>query len=291
MSIRLEPYNSPDVPFRDYYSAITYTLDDAINCKAVDFEADDMQYTVDFMSSTKANKAFRESFNSKIVARYGMRELGIIPVRRWKQQFVRVMNEQLPKYAQLYRAKYTDFLQTEAHTETQSTTGTSTTNESGKGTSTGTNTSKGNTSENGSSTTTFNTNVATDTDTYNKGREINSDFPQSQLAGNSDYATTGKDFENETTANANERKTGTESTKTTDESTSSNTTNTSGNTTSEGTSKTDESGTLQDDRISYGDVLEKYIRFAERYKHIDVLLLDELEPLFTSLVTVNVNGY
>lgn len=40
-----------------------------------------------------------------------------------------------------------------------------------------------------------------------------------------------------------------------------------------------------------GNITDKMIDYAERFKNIDELLLDELETLFVSMYTVNVNGW
>lgn len=42
-------------------------------------------------------------------------------------------------------------------------------------------------------------------------------------------------------------------------------------------------------RIKEGDYVESAAKFAEMYKGIDEMMLDELEPLFISLYTANVN--
>lgn len=42
-------------------------------------------------------------------------------------------------------------------------------------------------------------------------------------------------------------------------------------------------------RIKEGDYVESTAKFAEMYKGIDEMMLDELEPLFISLYTANVN--
>lgn len=40
-----------------------------------------------------------------------------------------------------------------------------------------------------------------------------------------------------------------------------------------------------------GDTLEKVTAIRDGYADVDVLILDELEPLFSSLITVNANGF
>lgn len=45
------------------------------------------------------------------------------------------------------------------------------------------------------------------------------------------------------------------------------------------------------ERVRDGDTVDRYLDFAERFKGIDELLLDELECLFVGLYTMNVNVY
>lgn len=82
-------------------------------------------------------------------------------------------------------------------------------------------------------------NILQESREFNKDRTVNSDFPQTQLAGNQDYASTGIDHESET--------------------------------------------------LLEGNPVDKLIDFSERYRDIDVMILDELEILFSTLVTVSVN--
>lgn len=83
-------------------------------------------------------------------------------------------------------------------------------------------------------------NVLQDSDQWHKGRRIGSDFPQTALAGNQDYASDGTDEEWETVTN--------------------------------------------------GSTMDKLKDFKS-YNDVDVMLLDDLDVMFTCLFTVNVNGY
>lgn len=74
-------------------------------------------------------------------------------------------------------------------------------------------------------------------DEYEKSRDIFSDFPATQLSGNSDYTSTGTDRERE--------------------------------------------------RVVEGDFAEKYGSYARTFSDVDVLILDDIDFLFTSLITVN----
>lgn len=83
-------------------------------------------------------------------------------------------------------------------------------------------------------------NVLQESDTWHKGRRIGSDFPQTMLAGNQDYASDGTDEEYETVVN--------------------------------------------------GSVMDKLQQF-QSYNDVDVMILNDLEVLFSCLFTVNINGY
>ena len=81
-------------------------------------------------------------------------------------------------------------------------------------------------------------NVAGHEGEWYKSRNIFSDFPQTQLGGNSDYASTGNDTEYE--------------------------------------------------RIKRADVLDTLERLKD-YRDVDVLVLDDLEQIFSCLISVSVN--
>ena len=76
---------------------------------------------------------------------------------------------------------------------------------------------------------------------YGKSRDIFSEFPQTMLSGNSDYASTGND--------------------------------------------------RQYERITEGDVVEKFAAIRDRLQSVDAMVLDELETLFSCLFTANMNSY
>ena len=76
---------------------------------------------------------------------------------------------------------------------------------------------------------------------YRKAREIGSDFPQTQLGGRQDYASTGHDLEEET--------------------------------------------------VHEGDPIDQIDKAASKYRDIDIMIIDELEILFSSLVSVALNAW
>lgn len=79
-----------------------------------------------------------------------------------------------------------------------------------------------------------------DIDEWHKRRQITSDYPETLLSANADYASDGVDLEYETVKN--------------------------------------------------GNIAEHTAQFAELYRGVDTLLLDELEVLFIQVYTANVNG-
>lgn len=129
----------------------------------------------------------------KILNRYQYRELGVLPAARWKDAYLRKMNEIMPKYKMLY-SRLDEGI---------------------------------NPFQSGSN--------------YEKERNIFSDFPATHLSGNSDYTSSGNDRERE---NVNE-----------------------------------------------GDILDKMNEFSNRYRDIDVMILDELDCLFSCLLTATVPVY
>ena len=76
---------------------------------------------------------------------------------------------------------------------------------------------------------------------FGKSREIESEFPETLLSGNSDYASFGKDREYED--------------------------------------------------IKHGDTLEKLEAIAEKYRSIDQMFIDELQPFFSMLYSTNLNVF
>lgn len=78
------------------------------------------------------------------------------------------------------------------------------------------------------------------TDEYYKSRNVFSDFPQTQLSGNQDYATTGTDHQYE--------------------------------------------------RVHDGTIIDLAERLRQ-YDDVDLMIVNELEPLFSCLFTVNINAW
>lgn len=177
-----EPCNTPD----EFFNPITITFGELYEGGFIDFS--DPSWMWDAYDQDQF-----ERMNTKIMNRYYYREIGIIPPGRWKLEFLRIINETMPKLKPLY--KYI--------------------------------------ADGG--------NILSDSDTFGKNRTIYSDFPQTMLGDNQDYASTGEDNEFET--------------------------------------------------IVQGDFLSKAEQIAMRYNDIDVILLDRLETCFSSLISLNMNGF
>lgn len=140
----------------------------------------------------KFNEEQHARLCKKILNHYYMRDIGILPLGAWKREFLRKLDEIMPKYIVLYRklAQSPDSLNS--------------------------------------------------ADEYYKSRNVFSDFPQTRLSGNEDYASSGTDHQYE--------------------------------------------------RIRDGTVFD----FAERiksYDDVDLLIVNELEPLFSCLLTLNINAW
>ena len=178
--------NAPEYDEIPIYKAVdTLTFGELVQHGFIDLDSPEWEY--DSYSPEQ-----RTALNKKIVDRFYFREISITPLLRWKTEFMRTLNEIMPKYKLVYAMV-----------------------------------------ENGVS-------PLQVEDRYTKNRSIYSDFPQTMLSGeNQDYATSGNDYESETIV--------------------------------------DGSVTLIED-------------FAARYKDVDVLILDELESLFSPFITMNMNG-
>lgn len=128
----------------------------------------------------------------KIVNRFWSREIGVLPPRQWKREFLRKLDEVMPKYIWLYKKLDSGIDSLNA------------------------------------------------TDESYKSRNIVSDFPQTRLGGNEDYASMGTDHEYE--------------------------------------------------RMHDGTILD-YAERVKGYNDVDAMVLDELEPLFSCLLTVGVSAW
>lgn len=187
----------PDVPpftpeqfdgFEDFHSVVTIQLCELAEAGFFDLSREDWDFNPKYSEEQHATLC------KKITDHYWYREIALVPPGIWKREFLRKMNEIMPKYMSLYELRESPY------------------------------------------------NIGAESEYY-KSRNIFSDFPQTSLAGdNQDYASTGNDVEYE--------------------------------------------------RIKQLSPIELYKRVKD-YKYIDVdaMIIEEIEPLFSCLFTVNVNGF
>jgi len=182
-----EPFDERDECSRpDWHAVFSVQLGELIEDGVVDFNDTSWDYNC-------YSKEQRDRLYAKITNHYYWREIGVLPVKRWKMEVVRKLNELAPKYAFLYKAL-------------------------------------------DDGVTPFQLSA-----TYGKSRDITSDFPQTQLGANQDYASVGldKEFEN----------------------------------------------------ITDGNYIDIANNINTTYDDVDVMILKQLEPCFSCLLTVNMNAY
>lgn len=95
-------------------------------------------------------------------------------------------------------------------------------------------------------------------DDYAKRRAIGSDYPETLLSGNSDYASNGQDEESEGIT--------------------------------EDTGQRNDNTTKDYEEVERGNLLDAYLKYEQEFRAIDQSLLDELEPLFIGLYTASIDG-
>lgn len=171
---------------RDFHAVVTIQLGELIEWGWIKWT--DPTWKWDYYNIEQYHRVCK-----KIEDRFWAREIGILPPGQWKREYIRKMNEIMPKYKLLYREI-----------------------------------------DNG-------INFLQESDEYHKERNVFSEFPQTRLADNQDYASNGNDLEYE--------------------------------------------------HVREGSPVDKIDYFANKYNDIDVLILNELEVLFSALVSVSLNGY
>lgn len=265
---------------RDFHSVVTVQFGELIHDGLVDWNDPAWQW----------DKYSDEQFarlNQKIERRFWYREISCLPLKRWNLEFIRKMNEIMPKYRILYdiQAKDPDWLLAYhawgTHNQDTVDLGTKDVQEKQQH-------ATDKTGEHQTDTTGESHEVAvTDKDEWGKSRDVGSEFPQTLLSGNSDYASDGEDREYEDLG---------KQTVTTDGTTKGH---------EDGTTKGHEQGTVdgttsqqtrdtQDLAYQYedfreGDYLQKYDDIMNKWRDVDLAILNELDCLFSHLLTVNFN--
>ena len=184
---KIEPltFDTEDYIESEFHDVVTYALGELWKLGWFDLTDE----TWDF---PKYNDEQHKRVCGKILNHYYMRNIGVLPLAQWKREFLRTLNEIMPKYIILYKKidEKPDM---------------------------------------------FNA-----SDEYYKSRNVMSDFPQTQLSGNQDYASIGND--------------------------------------------------KQYERVHDGSILE-LSTLLKSYEDIDLQIVNELDPLFSCLVTVNINNW
>lgn len=222
------------------------------------------------------------------IERYRYDEISILPVKEWMLSLRRrLVYELMPKYRVLYgeEAKKYDlaFGGLEKGWDVRDTTGNETGTSEEHETRNGTNqTITDETSNTGS-------NETRHGDDYYKGRDIDSNYPETLLSGNADYISNGKDSENERVTDGTTAITG-NGTKHIE---SNGATADSGTVTGETEKNATEnmrSSFEHEKEAGTATRIETLGAYMETLTQLDKRLLDELEIMFIQLYTANVNG-
>lgn len=184
----IEPYDFDEECNRpDWHAVNTIQLCELIEGDFFDLTRSDWDFGPKYSAEQHAKLC------SKITDHFYYREIALTPPGVWKREFIRTMNEIMPKYIPLYKLLEESPGLLSADSE------------------------------------------------YYKSRNIYSDFPQTRLNGNNgDYASSGNDMEFERIK-----------------------------------------------QLNIIDAMEK----LKNYKDIDLMIIDEIEPLFSCLFTINVNAF
>lgn len=81
----------------DFHAVVTVTLNEYIEDGLIDFS--DASWDFDSFDDEQRNRLY-----SKVIGRFGYREIGILPFKRWKDRFIAVLNEFMPNVKPLYQA-------------------------------------------------------------------------------------------------------------------------------------------------------------------------------------------
>lgn len=86
-----------DTEHHDFHAVVTETLNAYIDDGLIDFESSDWDF--DSFDSEQRSRLYR-----KVIGRFGYREIGLLPFRRWKDRFIATLNEIMPSLKPLYQA-------------------------------------------------------------------------------------------------------------------------------------------------------------------------------------------
>jgi hypothetical protein len=254
----LDIYGNPEFPTtyeeqEDFHAVFTVQLGELIHDGVVDFhDGTWINMPEKFQSGGEIkwyNAEQRERFWNKFQARFFWREIGELPIKRWKWDVLSKLLSLMPQYYEMYKLIDEGLSPLQIAHEFGTWNRTLSTSKSG------------NVSVEGS--------TSSNSDGYGKKRDVFSDFPQTQLGDNQDYASSGSDNEYEDILN----KTGTSTSDTESGETGSET---------EGYSKAD---------TKQGGFIDTMNNLHDRYRDIDLWLLNEFDSNFYCVLSSNMNGY
>lgn len=231
----------------DYHAVVSIQLCELYNDGFFDLSRSDWDF------GPKYSAEQHEQLCRKITQHYWYREIALTPPAVWKREFLRKMNEIMPKYMKWYELVNSEDMHL-GHTY-DLITGAYTKQDLGSSS----NASNRSTTEN------------TDTDDYYKSRNIFSDFPQTSLTGNNqDYASTGNDTEYEEVTEVDRSETE--------------------GITGSASSQVDGTKNYNETRVHIADPFE-FVEDILKFDNVDNSIINEIEPMFSCLFTVNINGW
>ena len=294
----LDIYGNPEFPTsyeeeEDFHAVFTVQLGELIHNGVINFNDGTWINMPEKFQSGGIIKWYnteqRERFWNKFQARFFWREIGELPIKRWKWDVLSKLLSLMPQYYEMY--KLIDSGMSPLQIGQQFGIWNRGLNTTKNGTIGVVGTKIENTTKNGTIGN-VGTKVETDTeaiDKYGKKRDMFSDFPQTQLGNNQDYASSGSDNEYEdienTTKNISDRTTsdttsseaGSLSDRTTDDTTSNET-----GAEMENYSKTD---------TQNAGFIDTMNALHDRYRDVDLWLLNEFDSNFYCVLSSNMNGY
>lgn len=93
---RIEPYE-PSAPTPEFHAVISISLGELVEAGFIDWTDDSWHWDA-------YDDAQYARLNTKIENHYWDREIGVLPPGSWKREFIRKMNEIMPKYKLAYQA-------------------------------------------------------------------------------------------------------------------------------------------------------------------------------------------
>jgi hypothetical protein len=294
----LDVYGNPEFPTtyeeeEDFHAVFTVQLGELIHDGVINFhDGSWINMPEKFQSGGNIkwyNSEQRERFWNKFQARFFWREIGELPVMRWKWDVLSKLLSLMPQYYEMY--KLVDSGMSPLQIGQQFGTWNRGLDSSKSGAINAIGTKTENTTKNGTVNRDISDseNYTENTDKYGKKRDVFSDFPQTQLGNNQDYASSGSDNEYEDIGNVSRNVTKTTSDDTTSNETGSLTGRTTDDTESSETGTETENYSKTD--TQNGGFIDTINDLHGRYRDIDLWLLNEFDSNFYCVLSSNMNGY